>query len=122
MELHAESRVLAMGERHDFSLLAAGSDLERAIIRQIHDQGVIAPGLEGARQLGEQAASLMLDAGSATVHRGLCMGGSAAEGLADTLMAQANAENGQFAGKAADQAKRHLPGSVSWGQAKIPAP
>src|SRR5580700_7662060 len=106
MELHAESRVPAMGERHDLAVSAPGGDLKRAVLVEFDDQRVIATGLEGTRQAGEKAATLVLDGGGAAMHRRPGVHCLSAEGFADALMAQAYAEDRQFAGEEADKFER----------------
>src|ERR1700744_1971555 len=81
---------------HDLAIFGPGGDLQ--IGRQVflaHRQAVVARGGEGGLQSGEDALALVMDLAGLAVHQRLGVDHLAAIGLADRLVAQADAEDRQ---------------------------
>ena len=69
----------------------------------LDDQGVVAGAGERRGQAGEDALAVVLDRAGLAVHELLRAHHVATEGLADGLMAQADAKDGRFAGHVTDE-------------------
>ncbi len=108
MELDAFDGQGAMAQAHDdgLAVFASGTGGDFELIRQAFfadDERVIARASEGRRQAGEDALAVVFDGTGFAVHE---LGGAddlATEGCSDGLMAEADAEDGNFAGHALDQ-------------------
>ena len=113
MELHALDGQAAMTQAHDdgaASLAGAvgfrsargdGEFSGKRIFRD--DEGVVAGAGERSGQAGEDALAVVRDGAGFAVHEVLGADDLAAEGLADGLVAEADAEDGDFAGHVPDE-------------------
>ncbi len=112
MELHALDRQGFVAHAHDFVDVAVrglgpGGDVQA--IRGggfVDDQGMIAHHGEGAGQAGEYALPPVVDLGGLTVHDVPGADDVSAEGLADALVAQADAQDRDLAGETFDGGQR----------------
>src|SRR2546423_660860 len=107
MELDAENRMFAMLEPHDLALFGASGDGQRRILIQFDDEGVVARGAEPIGEASENPFPAVADLGGFAVKRPLGADNSSAESLADALVAEADAENGELARKLANHGKRY---------------
>ena len=94
-----------MAEGHDLAAIGAGNDFGGRRARG-YDQRVVTARHKRVRQIGEKARGIMMDGGGDAVHGFCCAGDDGAERLADALVAEANAEDRDFAGKSADNIER----------------
>ena len=104
MELHAMHRQTPVREPHDEAVVGIGGDGE--IVRQaraLDDQRMIARRLERPIDAAKNAGAAMTDRRELAVHRGRRAHHFAAEGVADRLMAEADAEDRNFAGRRGNQ-------------------
>src|SRR5262249_5938158 len=86
VELDAPGLVLLVSQRHDLAFRRPGHDLERR--RQalaLDDQRMVARGLEGVVDPGEEAAALVQDRAGLAVHQARRAHDLAAVGLAQAL-------------------------------------
>src|SRR5215472_11535414 len=94
MKLHAVHRQSVMRERHDQAVLGFGGHLELARQPLAFDyQRMIARRLEWRIDAAKDAAAAVLDFRKLAVHRDRRADDLAAEGLADGLMAETDAED-----------------------------
>ena len=113
MELHAFDRQCLMFYPHNFFHRAIGFIGPAGhfqTFRQgglINHQGMIAHGRKRVGQASEHALAVMVDGGSFAVHHVTGADDMTAEGLADALMTQADAENRDPAGEGVDDRQRH---------------
>ena len=102
MELNAFDGELAMAEAHD-DAVGFGGDFEAARQRAVFDdERMIARGFEVLREIAKNGFAVVMNFAGLAVHDFFCADDFAAEGVADGLMAEANAENGDFPGEALD--------------------
>ena len=104
VELHAVDRPGPVLHAHDLAVVGPGGDLQ--VVRQavaLHRQAVVAGGGEGVRQAGEDALAVVVDRAGLAVHQGLGADHLAAKGLADGLVAQADAEDRQVGRRGREQ-------------------
>ncbi|MNJ60368.1 hypothetical protein D3C77_560910 [compost metagenome] len=93
MKLHPPKRTMAVLYRHDYAVIGPGSAMQ--VIRQVSTgQGVIANNLELLRQIAEQSFPGMGNTAAVAMYRAGCMGDRPPQKLCDTLMTQADAEQG----------------------------
>src|SRR5207245_11420405 len=93
-----------MAQAHDRTVRGVGGDLELA--RQalaVNHQRVIPSSDEALRNLAEDGLAIVHDLAGLTVHDYRRANHATAKGVADGLVAQAHAQDGNFASKAADQ-------------------
>src|SRR5579872_4418502 len=102
VELHAVDRPLPVHHTHDDAVVGLGVDPERGgQALPLHHQRVIARRLERAAiEPVEQAGAVMADAAQLAMHRHRCPHHLAAESLADRLVAETHAEQGDVPGAA----------------------
>src|SRR5688500_12972885 len=94
VELHSVHRPFSVPYSHDDPLVRLGSDFE--VPRQalpLDDKRMIARRLEVVRDIGEDAITLVPDARQLAMHQSWRPHHPTAEGLADRLMPEADAEN-----------------------------
>src|SRR5215217_974002 len=93
VELHAVDRQRPMGKTHHqtISSLRGYKEILRTGLA-IHDQGMVAGGLEGAVDAPEDSFARMLDLRHLAMHRQWGPRDGAAEDLADGLQAQTHTE------------------------------
>src|SRR5437660_11270895 len=107
MKLQADHWVPHVRDRHDLPVVGGGRDGEHRRHAVAGDgERVVAGRLERVRQSGEDAAAVVLDAGRLAVHRPPRPHDGGAVGGADTLMAQAHAEDGRRSPEAAHHIRR----------------
>src|SRR6185295_12235748 len=107
MELHAPVRQLAVAQAHESPVVGPGERLQ--LLRQralLHLQAVVARGLEGVRQAGENALIAVADGRGLAVHQPGRAVHRGAERQAQRLVAEADAEQGQRRAQA-DQIEAH---------------
>ena len=103
MELDTVDGQFAVGEAHDFAFGGFGGDFEAG--REglaLDDEGMVARGFEGAGETGEDVLTRMQDGRGFAVHEAWSTYDFAAVNLAYALVAEANAENGDFSAEFAD--------------------
>ena len=103
MVLNALERIAFVPDAHDFILIGPGDDFE--ICRQgtgFDDQAVIARRLEGVRQSSVNTAAVMMDPRGFAVHDSIGPHHLRTKGMTDTLMAQADAKQGNPGGEPRD--------------------
>src|SRR5262245_49012511 len=94
MELHALDRELAVAHRHDLAVVRPSRELERlGAALALDHQAVVARRLERARQAGEEPAPVVVDLRGLAVHQRARAHHTPAEGLADALVPEADAEH-----------------------------
>jgi len=97
-----------MPHAHDFAIIRPRGNLQTLGKRlTLNHQGVITRRGKRAWQPGEHTDILVMNLGCLAVHELLRMHDLAAEGLADTLMPQAHAENRDFARELFNRRHRH---------------
>src|SRR5205814_1663652 len=104
VELHAFDLVTAVTEAHDDAVVGLRSD--RQLVRQgfsLDDQGMIACGGEGIRQLAENILAVMMDLARFAVKQFGSADDFAAERSANGLVAEAHTKDGKFPGQALDE-------------------
>jgi len=104
VELDAFDFVAAVTEGHDDAVIGLGGDDEFA--RQgffLDDQGMVARGSEGIRQLAEDILAVVMDLARFAMKEFRSADDFAAERSANGLMAEAHTENRKFSGEALDQ-------------------
>ena len=111
MELHALEttmrRELAVANAHDLAVLRPGRHFQSGRQRFALDgERVVARGGEGAGQAAEDARVGVMHRGSLAMHELAGMHDPAAEGGADRLVAEADAEQRQLAGEGLDRRHR----------------
>jgi len=107
MELDAFDFVAAVPEAHDDAVFGFGGDGELAGQRFSFDnERVIARGGKRVRQFAENVFPIVMDLAGFAVEKFWSTNDFPAEGRADGLMAEANAENGKFSGKPLDELDR----------------
>src|SRR5271156_1822516 len=107
MKLHAFDRVLFVAQSHDFVFRGAGADFERRRDgRRIHQQRMIAHRIERARNTREDRLAVVNYRRSLAVHQAIRAHDLAAERLADTLQAEAHAENRNLVRHLAQESQR----------------
>jgi hypothetical protein len=102
MKLHAEEWVFAMGDAHDLAVTARffgpGGDFEFFGERVgLDHEAMVASGLEGVVEAGEEAFAIVVDHVGLAVHEVFGTHDRAAERLAHGLMAEAYAKKRQLA-------------------------
>src|SRR5690349_8329090 len=103
MELHAPDRKILVPDAHDFAFVGFGGDFQAiGQVVALDDEGVIARGGEGIGHAFKKVFPVMFDGGSLAVHHAVIDDNLAAEGVADALMSQTNAEERSIAAKSAD--------------------
>ena len=103
VELHAVDRALDMAKAHDFAVAGMGGGAQaRWQGFRLDGERVIARRREGAGQAGEQAGGVMVNRAGLAVHDLLGRDDITAKGLADRLVTEADAEQGQVGGELAD--------------------
>ena len=104
MELHTLDTEFAMAQAHDDAVGGFGGDFQVARKRfAVDDERMVARGGKWFWEIFENPAAIVLDFAGFAVHQFLRADDPAAEGRADSLMAQAHSENWNLAGKALDQ-------------------
>ena len=97
MELDAVDGEVAVGEAHDFAFGGFGGDFKAGREGFAFDnEGVVAGGFEGAGQAGENILTGVEDGRGFAVHEARSADDVASVNLADTLMAEADTEDGNF--------------------------
>src|SRR2546428_3561276 len=93
-----------MAQAHDRTVKGVGGDLEltRQALADNH-QRVIPSSDEALRNLAEDGLAIVHDLAGLTMHDYRRANHATAKGVADGLVAQAHAQDGNLAGKAADQ-------------------
>jgi hypothetical protein len=103
MELDTVDGEVAVGEAHDFAFGGFGGDFEAG--REgfaFDDEGMVAGGFEGAREACEDILAGVEDGGGFAVHEAWGADDFAAEDLADALVAETDAQDGDFSAEFAD--------------------
>src|ERR1035437_1304286 len=114
MELHALERELPVAHPHDLAVFALGGDFQAVGQAGALDrERVIAGREERRRQPGKDALRCVADVGGLAVHHAARMHDTPAERLADRLVPQAHAEDGQLAGERAHEG--HRDAGFVWG-------
>src|SRR5215831_13396377 len=104
MKLHALHGEAPVAEPHDLAVLRARGDLQLSGEALFQDhEGVIAGRLEVLRQRGEDTVAVVTDVRRLAVHLLLRSRHRAPEGLADGLVTEAHAENGDAGVEATDE-------------------
>src|SRR5438270_4691210 len=106
VELHAVGPVALVPEAHDDPVMRPGADLE--LVRDgagIDHQGMVSSGLEGDRQAREWGPAVVVNPARHPVPRRVAPD-RAAEGLAESLVAEADAQDGQVPGELPDRLER----------------
>ena len=107
MELDAVDRKFAMAQAHDFLLLGPRGDFEnRGKCLPLHEERMVARGLEGRRQPGEDSGAVVMDRRGLSVHEPIRAHDVTAVHVADTLVAEAHAEQRDRRSEAADDFAR----------------
>lgn len=108
VKLHSPDRECLMPQPHDFSFGGLGRDFEAIGARlAFEDQGMVARRGKSLRKPGEYIGVAMRNGGSFAVHESIGSHDFSSEVVADGLMAEADAEEGDFTGKCGD----HLDGN-----------
>ncbi|MDB6146376.1 MAG: hypothetical protein JWO45_40 [Spartobacteria bacterium] len=95
VELNAVHRKLPMLQSHDFGIVSFSGDFEKFRQRfPADDQGMVSGGLEGLRDLREDAVTGMMNDRCFAVHQFLGLNDLSAERVCDTLMTKTHAEDG----------------------------
>ena len=103
MELHPLDAQGAVAQSHDHAVGRGGRDLQLVGHRVgLHHQRVVAGGDEGIGQAGEDALPVVVDLRGLAVHQMRGGHDAAAVGLADALVAQADAEQRDLPGQLPD--------------------
>ena len=103
MELDAVDRKFAMAQAHDFMLLGPRGDFEnRGKCLPLHKERMVAGGLEGRRNPGEDAGAVVMNRRGLPVHEAARAHDVAAIHVADALVAEAHAEQWDRRSEAAD--------------------
>ncbi len=100
VELDAVEGPGFVAEGHDFFFVGPGGDDE--VIGEgagADDEAVVAGGVEGVGESGEDAGVVVVDGGDFAVHEAPVAFDDGAEGVADALVAQADAEGGDLGAK-----------------------
>src|SRR5688572_1870801 len=123
MELHAFHRELAVAQPHDLAILGLRADLQAGGQRRaFYDQRVVTGRYEIIGYFSEEAVFIVADARNLAMHHLLRPHHLAAEGLANGLVAEANAEDRDAPGQALDGLQRD-PGLVrrarAWRQDQV---
>jgi hypothetical protein len=103
VELDAVDGEFAVAQAHDLALGGFGGDFERG--REgfaFHEQGMVARGLEGIGEVGEDAGVVVLNGRGFAVHESAGADDVATENMADALMPEAYAEEGRIWAEAFD--------------------
>src|SRR5579859_1773485 len=103
MELHAPDRKILVPDAHDFAFVSFSGDFQT--VGQgvaLDDEGVIARGGKGIGHAFKEVLPVMLYGRSLAVHHAVIDDDLAAEGVANALMSQTNAEERGIAAKSAD--------------------
>lgn len=104
MELDAVDGEVAVGEAHDFAFGGFGGDFEAGGEGfAFDDEGVVAGGFEGAGEASENILACVEDGRGFAVHEARGTDDIAAVNLANALMAEAHAEDGNFSAEFADR-------------------
>lgn len=103
MELDAPDGKGFVADAHDFAFVGFGGDFE-AVGEGFFfdDERVVAGGGERIGHVLEEVFVVVPDGGRFAVHHAVVDNDVAAEGVADALVAQADAEDGDFAGEVFD--------------------
>src|ERR1022692_4219607 len=97
VKLNALDRKLAMAHAHDLAVVAFRRDLQaRRHAATVDHQRMIAGGREWTDQSLEYTLASMLDRGHLAVHYATRANDAPSEGLADGLVTEAHAKNGNF--------------------------
>jgi hypothetical protein len=97
VELHAVEGPGFVADAHDFVFLGPSGDFEVGGDGSgADDEAVVAGGVEGVGQAGEDALVVVEDGGDFAVHEAPVAFHGAAPGEADALVAEADAEGGEF--------------------------
>ena len=103
VELDAFDGKLAVAEAHDDAVGGFGGDFEAARQRAaFDDERMIARGFEILREAAKNRFAVVMNFAGLTVHDFFRADDFATERVADGLMAEADAENGNFAGEVLD--------------------
>src|SRR5690348_11605439 len=90
-----------MAQAHDCAVGSFGGDFEAAGKRTaFNDERVVARGFEILRELAENRFAVVVNPAGFSVHDSFGAHNFAAESVADGLMSEADAENGNFSGEA----------------------
>ncbi len=103
MELYAPDGQFAVAQAHDFAFGGFGGDFEA--VREggaFDEQGVVAGGLQALGESAEEVFAVMGDGGGLAVHEAVGPDDVSSEVLADGLVAEADAEDGDLAGEGFD--------------------
>src|SRR5271156_4836510 len=104
MKLHAFHWIPAMAQAHDGAVGGAGGDFQ--IFGEIflrNDERVIAGAGHGAGDAGEDGFPVVFDLAGFTVHQLRRATHVSAEGRADSLVSETDAEDGDFVGESPDE-------------------
>ncbi len=108
VELYAFHRQRFVAHAHDLAVVGPGGDFQAVgQCVAVDNQAVIAGAGNRIGQLAEHALVVVVNRRDFAVHQRFGAYGVAAEGLADGLMAEADAHNRQFAGEMADGVYRN---------------
>ncbi len=103
VELDAFDGKLAVAEAHDDAVGGFGGDFEAARQRAaFHDERMVARSFEILREAAKNRSAVVVNFAGFAVHDFFRADDFAAERVADGLMAEANAENGNFSGETLD--------------------
>lgn len=104
MELHTLNFVAAVAETHDDSVIGFGSDGEFAGQRfPFDDERVVARGYERIGQFAKDVFVVVVNLAGLAVEKFWGADNFSAEGRANGLMSQADAEDGKFSSEALDE-------------------
>ena len=104
VELDAFNGKVAVAKAHDDAVVGFGGNGEATREGAALDhQGMVARSGEGARKAMKNGFAIVADLAGLAVHEAGCADDAAAKGLADGLMAEADAQNGKLAGETANQ-------------------
>src|SRR6266498_71872 len=103
MELHSLHRELAMAQRHNFTIVTFGRDLERCRKgTSLDDQRVVSASFERRRQIRKKRASVMPDHGCLPMHEARSTDHLSAIRFGDALMSETDAQDGNLRSEAPD--------------------
>src|SRR5207342_3014372 len=108
MELHALDLEAHVANSHDLAVLGPRGHLElRRAARALDRERMVARRIIGRGQPREDTLARVVDARDLAVHQGLRVHDLAAVGLADRLVAEADAEERQASREAPDHVERY---------------